>query len=95
MSTNREDLPEQKPCYLCDSREHAFCGLCADCKDHAAFTREPCDECGGCGEVALPRPAEGTKTCPSCKGEGWGEALSECCGASGHAYDNMPDYEED
>jgi len=48
-----------KPCPLCGSLNHAFCGFCARCKEHTVFT--------------APEAGE--------------TPLSECCGASGEAYD--------
>lgn len=76
-------------CSICDSTEHAFCGFCRRCKEHAEFVRD----CRYCGEPAFARetcrqhptdPASGHEPDEST------EALSGCCGAAGDSYDAEP-----
>lgn len=74
-------------CHICDSTEHAFCGFCARCKEHAGFVRD----CLHCQEPAFE--GERCRKSPTGKHEQdeRTEALSECCGASGYAYDDAPE----
>ena len=84
------ERPEPPKCTFCGDPAHVLCGWCRQCRDHAFAYAEPCEDCGGQGEVALPIPAQATTTCPSCQGTGWGDLLSDCCGSRITGYDDDP-----
>src|SRR3990167_2284092 len=79
------------PCRMCGQPGHTDCGFCSRCREHCVFLRL----CAFCEE-----PADDTACLQSPYGkhfpDEFTESLSECCGASGWAYDDEPpNYHED
>ena len=70
-------------CTLCGDLDHAWCGFCADCKEHTRGLKS----CLHCEDVIYDaKPCPKSPTGQHVVDED-SEALSECCGASGYAYD--------
>ena len=77
-------------CPLCGAPDHAWCGFCADCHDHTRGLKS----CLHCEDTIYDeKPCSKSPTGKHEANED-SEALSECCGASGYAYDDSPSMED-
>jgi hypothetical protein len=71
------------PCYLCGSTEHAFCGFCDRCHDHAEFTIEDDGDmplstcCGASGSAYDNRGADDYDDFYDLEAMDWPETTTE------------------
>lgn len=72
-------------CNLCSDTSHVWCGFCSRCREHCV-AYYLCRHCAGFfDDTTCPESPSGKHEFDETS-----EALSECCGAPGWAYDYDP-----